>query len=81
MSLYPRAVACGAELFLTGDAKYHDFHAANDAIPIVDAGHAETERYVVESMAALVDATLRRLDAGIALHIIAPSTGPIGYAA
>lgn len=81
MSLYPLAVEAGADLFLTGDAKYHDFHAANDAIPIVDAGHAETERFVVESIVTLVEATLLRLGGGVALHTIAPSAGPIGYAA
>ena len=52
MDFYPAAKAHGAEAFITADVRYHDFHRADhDRILLVDAGHAETERFVTRGMA------------------------------
>ncbi|HZD60120.1 MAG TPA: Nif3-like dinuclear metal center hexameric protein [Anaerolineae bacterium] len=46
------AKASGADVFVTGDIKYHAAHAAHAiGLAIVDAGHAETERLVVPELA------------------------------
>ncbi|ETN96833.1 Nif3-like dinuclear metal center hexameric protein [Zhouia amylolytica] len=35
----------GADIYITGDVKYHDFFRAEDKIIIADIGHYETEQY------------------------------------
>lgn len=37
------AIACGADVFLTSDFKYHEFFDADGKIIIMDIGHYETE--------------------------------------
>ncbi len=50
-SLYRSAMAAGADLYLTGDVKYHEAREVVDGggIPLLDAGHFATERPVVKS--------------------------------
>ena len=51
MEFYSAAVKSGAEAFITADVRYHDFYrAAHDGILLIDAGHAETERFVTRGM-------------------------------
>lgn len=51
MSYYSAAVQTGADVFITGDIRYHEFYRAeHDDILLIDAGHAETERWVVAGM-------------------------------
>lgn len=51
MDYYSAALRSGADAFVTGDIRYHDFYrAAHDGLLLVDAGHAETERMVVAGM-------------------------------
>ncbi len=51
MDYYKAALAAGADAFVTGDVRYHDFYRAeHDGMLLVDAGHAETERRVVSGM-------------------------------
>jgi len=54
-SFYRAAVAAGADLYLTGDLKYHEAREVidNRGIPVLDAGHFATERPVVEVCAEL----------------------------
>lgn len=41
-----------ADVFITADVRYHDFYRAeHDQLLLVDAGHAETERFVAAGMA------------------------------
>lgn len=42
------AKGCGADLYLTGDLKYHDFQAAGGEIVLADIGHFESERFAKE---------------------------------
>ena len=37
-----------ADIYLTGDLKYHDFQQANNALIIADIGHYESEQFVKE---------------------------------
>jgi len=51
MEYYSAARSAEAEIFITGDIRYHDFYRAkHDNVFLVDAGHAETERFVTGGM-------------------------------
>ncbi len=50
-SFVEAAIACGVDAFVTGDIKYHTFHQAYRRIWLVDAGHAETERFAPDALA------------------------------
>ena len=53
-SFLPAALCCGVDAFVTGDLKYHAFHAADRRLWLIDAGHAETERFVVPALNRLL---------------------------
>jgi dinuclear metal center YbgI/SA1388 family protein len=50
MSFYRLAVQCRADVFITADVKYHDFHAATDTIGLIDPGHYEMEQFVPDGL-------------------------------
>ena len=45
------AIASGADVFITGDFKYHDFFDAEKRIVIMDVGHFESEQFTIELIA------------------------------
>jgi dinuclear metal center YbgI/SA1388 family protein len=54
-SLWPLALASGADVLVTGDVKHHDALDANaSGIALVDAGHSGTEEVALEMIAELV---------------------------
>jgi len=77
MSFYDQAVSAGADAFITADVRYHGFHAANDRIPALDPGHAESEVFVVRGLALLVERAVRKLDAPIRVVPLEDSTNPV----
>lgn len=46
--LVDKAMSRGADVFLTGDMKYHEFMGREDRIIIADIGHYESEHYTKE---------------------------------
>jgi putative NIF3 family GTP cyclohydrolase 1 type 2 len=42
------AIASGADVFVTGDFKYHQFFEAEDRIVIIDIGHYESEQFSLD---------------------------------
>lgn len=59
MEYYSAAKAAGAGAFITGDIRYHDFlRAEHDGILLIDAGHAETERFVADGIAGILKQSL-----------------------
>ena len=51
------AVRAGADAFVTGDVRYHTFREAESAAPpiaLIDAGHAETERFTAGALMGMV---------------------------
>lgn len=46
--LINKALAAGADIYITGDTKYHEFFDANDKMVIADIGHWESEQYTIE---------------------------------
>ena len=81
MSFYSAACSSGAEAFITADTRYHAFHAANDSIPILDPGHAESEVFVVEGMTRVVEQCIRDMELEKEIEVIPlhDSTNPIRY--
>lgn len=45
-SLLKTALRAGADAYLTGDLKYHDFFSADKKMLIADLGHFETEHFI-----------------------------------
>lgn len=46
--LIATAIQRGADFYITGDVKYHEFFDANGQLVIADIGHYESEQYTIE---------------------------------
>lgn len=46
--LVARALAAGANVFITGDMKYHEFFDADGRLLIADIGHYESEQFTID---------------------------------
>ncbi len=46
--LIPAAIQSGAQFYVTGDVKYHEFFEADKKLVIADIGHFESEQYTVD---------------------------------
>jgi len=46
--LIGKAIASGADFYVTGDVKYHEFFDANGRLVIADIGHFESEQYTID---------------------------------
>jgi putative NIF3 family GTP cyclohydrolase 1 type 2 len=42
------AIASGADFYITGDVKYHEFFDANNRLVIADIGHYESEQFTTD---------------------------------
>jgi len=69
------AKGCGADIFITGDFKYHEFFDAENDIVIADIGHYESERFTVD----LIGAFIRKKFSTFATHFTEVNTNPIHY--
>ncbi len=52
--LISRALAAGAQLFVTADVKYHEFFDANDRMVVADIGHYESEQFTIDLLVAVL---------------------------
>jgi dinuclear metal center YbgI/SA1388 family protein len=75
ITLLPDAIAAGADAFITGDIKYHQFFEAQQNILLVDAGHFETEKF---SMEIIYDLIIKKFP-NFALRFSESITNPINY--
>jgi len=73
--LLGRAKAEGADVFITGDFKYHDFFEADNKIIIADIGHFESEQFTKD----LLYDILSEKFANIAVRLSEVLTNPINY--
>jgi dinuclear metal center YbgI/SA1388 family protein len=48
------AAASGADVFVTGDMKYHEFFDANGEILVADIGHYESEQFTIDLLADIL---------------------------
>ena len=69
------AIAAGADVFITGDFKYHQFFDAEGKIIICDIGHYESEQFTVEIFKGL----LNKKFPNFAVLLSNLSTNPVKY--
>jgi dinuclear metal center YbgI/SA1388 family protein len=69
------AIKQGAEVLITADAKYHNFHAAKDTIALIEAGHQEMESHVPDILYSLLSEEIKDVD----FHRSILNTNPIHY--
>ena len=69
------AKRAGADIFITGDFKYHQFFDADGSIVIADIGHYESEQYTIE----LLGDWLSEKFPTFALRLTEINTNPINY--
>jgi len=73
--LIEEAIKQKAEIFITGEIKYHDFFKANDKIILIDIGHFESERYTTNLIYEIIKKNFSKL-AILKSNI---DTNPISY--
>ena len=73
--LLKAAIRSGADVFVTGDFKYHEFFDAENKIIVADVGHYESEQYTKELIADF----LRKKFTKFAFHLSEVNTNPINY--
>ena len=73
--LLKAARSAGADIFITGDFKYHEFFDAENQILIADIGHYESEQYTMDLIADF----LRKNFPKFAVHLSKVNTNPINY--
>ena len=73
--LIPAAIASGADVFLSGDIKYHDFFIPEGKILLADIGHYESEQFTKELLFTL----LTKKFPNFAIFISVTPTNPIIY--
>lgn len=69
------AIARGADVFISGDFKYHQFFDAENQIVIADIGHYESEQFTKEVFYELLTKNFPKF----AIHLSAVSTNPVSY--
>ncbi|RKD87772.1 Nif3-like dinuclear metal center hexameric protein [Mangrovibacterium diazotrophicum] len=73
--LIRQAIGSQADLFITGDMKYHQFFEAEGKIVIADIGHFESEQYTKEVFYELLTKKFPKF----AVRLSAINTNPINY--
>ncbi len=73
--LIERARAAGADAFLTGDLKYHDFQKTAGGMLLADIGHHESEIWAKE----LISSVLNQNFPNFAVLISAAEKNPVNY--
>lgn len=69
------AIRQKADVFITGDYKYHEFFDADKQIIIADIGHFESEQYTSDRLAYV----LTKKFSSFAVHLTEVNTNPINY--
>jgi putative NIF3 family GTP cyclohydrolase 1 type 2 len=69
------ALAAGADVFITGDFKYHEFFSAENQLTIADIGHYESEQFTKD----LILQHLSEKFPIIVAQISETNTNPIKY--
>jgi len=73
--LIPLAVQNKADVFITGEIKYHEYFGYEDEILLVEIGHYESEQYTKELLYSII----RNLFPNFTLQISKVNTNPIKY--
>ncbi len=73
--LLRNAIAAGADIFITGDFKYHEFFDADNQIIVADIGHYESEQHCIEIFNELITKKFPNF----ATYFTNIDTNPINY--
>ena len=76
MSFFADAVSAGVDVFITADVKYHDFHAANGIVGLIDPGHFEMEKFVPAGIVRLLESSAASMPK---LLVSTVNTNPVRY--
>lgn len=74
-SYLAKAIAQKADIFVSGDFKYHQFFDAEKQIVIADIGHYESEQFTKEVFYELLTKKFPKF----AVHLSAINTNPVNY--
>lgn len=74
-SLLRDAISSGADAYITGDIKYHNYFDAEGRILLVDAGHYESEKFATEIIYDLIIKKFPKF----AVRFSKTDTNPINY--
>ena len=53
--LISKALAAGADVYITADVKYHEFFDANDSLLLADIGHYESEQFTINLLQEVLE--------------------------
>jgi dinuclear metal center YbgI/SA1388 family protein len=73
--LIPAAVEAGADVFLTGEARYNDFYDVEDHLLLAVLGHYETEQHTKELFFDIIS----KKNSNFAIHFSSVNTNPVNY--
>jgi len=73
--LLNKAIVSGADFFVTGDFKYHQFFDAENKIVVADIGHFESEQFTKELFYELLTKKFPKF----AVHLSEVNTNPVFY--
>jgi len=73
--LLSNAIAAGADVFITGDVKYHEFFDADGRLLLADIGHFESEQFTIELLTEFLQKKYRNF-AVLKTEI---NTNPVNY--
>ncbi|HMH33211.1 MAG TPA: Nif3-like dinuclear metal center hexameric protein [Puia sp.] len=73
--LISKALAAGADFFITADVKYHEFFDAEDSLVLADIGHFESEQFTID---LLYDLLLKKFPTFAVLKPVS-NTNPVHY--
>jgi putative NIF3 family GTP cyclohydrolase 1 type 2 len=73
--LINNAKIAGADIYITGDIKYHDFFEAENKLIIADIGHFESEQYAKD----LIYSVLNENFSNFAVLISETNTNSVNY--
>jgi putative NIF3 family GTP cyclohydrolase 1 type 2 len=73
--LLNRAIAAGADVFISADFKYHEYFDAEQKIIIADIGHFESEQFTKE----LIRDTILKKFTNFATYLSEVRTNPVNY--
>lgn len=68
-----------ADAFITADIKYHTFHDAWNNILLVDAGHYETERFIIDELQKRISNFIKINNSNIKIFKYNGSTNPVRF--
>ena len=73
--IMPRAVASGADVFITGEVKYHDYFCYENSILVAEIGQYEKEQYTKKIFYSII----REMFPALEVQMTRVNTNPIKY--